>query len=754
MKKTDTSPEISPDQHAHSFRLLSYGLLLIGFLAPTNAFSQTAAGTFTLSPLSAPGLVLEAVDGGTTEGTVVSLGKPGDEAKQKWEFVAKGDNLYVVRPSYQSGLAMAVAGGKSDNGTPIVLSNENGSATQLWSLKKHENGSFSLLPQFASKKALDDREGGHVPGALQDIWDYDVDDQHLQWTLKPLKGSQMPSLAESDDDDANPGVPHGTVKKFSFNSSKIYPGTNRGVAVFIPQQYDGSKPACVYVQQDGYDRRKKAMLEQLIAAKEMPAAIGIFITSGDLPPSMKGAAGRRNRCYEYDGLGDNYVRFLTEELLPYVAKTYDLKLSTNGNDRCIVGVSSGGIAAFNAAWEKPEAFSRVYAGSGSFTAFRGGNEFPTLVRKYEAKPIRAYLTTGTQDMENCAGDWFLLDQEMDKALRFSGYDYSFHVTNGGHGVGWNTDLPDAMRFLWKGWPQPIAAGPSAPRVRDIITPEGNWELASRDYRDTRSPACNSKGEIFFVDVIENKLYRIGVGGQVQVFLQDAARANGIAVGPKDEIYTVSSATGNVMSYDGAGQGHVLIGGVPAQYVLARPDGTLYVTTPEAQGVTGSQVWMIKDGKKTLVDSGLESAAGLAVRPDHSEEAGHPDGWLLSVADSHSKWIYSYEMKSDGALANKERFFHLQVLDANDDAGPESVCYAKEGQMLVGTRAGIQVCADDGPTQVILPMPDHQRVMGVALGGPALNILYAFCGGEVWKRTVKIHAVGAFSPTKTASTTPL
>ncbi len=719
-----------------------------------NAFSQNASGFFTLSPLSAPGLTLEAVDGGTTDGTVVSLGKPTDEAKQKWEFIAKGNNLYSIRPSYKSGLAMAVANGKSDNGTPIVLNNENGSSAQLWSLKKHDNGSISLLPQFAPRKAIDDREGGNVPGALQDIWDYDVDDQHLQWALKPLKGAQMPTLADSDDDDTNPTVPHGVVKRFSFDSSNIYPGANRGVAVFIPQQYDGSKLACVYVQQDGYDRRKKAMLEQLIAAKEMPPVIGIFITAGDLPPAMRGASGRRNRCYEYDGLGDSYVRFLTEELLPYVARTYDLKMSTSGNDRCIVGASSGGIAAFNAAWERPEAFSRVYAASGSFTAFRGGNEFPTLVRKYEAKPIRAYLTTGTQDMENCAGDWFLLDQEMDKALRFSGYDYLFHVANGGHGVGWNSDLPDAMRFLWKGWPQTIAAGPSAPRVKDIITPDGHWELASQNHREARSPACNSKGEIFFVDVAENKLYRIDVGGQVQVFLQDAARANGLTIGPKDEIYTVSSTTGNVMSYDATGQGHMLISGMPGQYVLARSDGTLYVTTAETQGMANSQVWLIKDGKKTLVDSGLKSATGLAVRPDRSDEAGHLDGWLLSVADGHSKWVYSYEMKSDGLLSNKERFFHLQVLDADNDAGPESVCYAREGQMLVGTRAGIQVCADDGPTQVILPIPDHRRVVGVALGGPELNILYAFCGSEVWKRTVKIHATGAFSPMKTAGTTPL
>ncbi len=100
--------------------------------------------------------------------------------------------------------------------------------------------------------------------------------------------------------------------------------------------------------------------------------------------------------------------------------------------------------------------------SGSFVAFRGGHEFPTLVRKFEAKPIRAYLTTGTQDMENCAGDWFLLDQEMDKALKFSGYDYSFRIINGGHVAGYYDYYREAMSYLWKGWPEPVAGRAERP----------------------------------------------------------------------------------------------------------------------------------------------------------------------------------------------------------------------------------------------------------------------------------------------------
>jgi enterochelin esterase-like enzyme/sugar lactone lactonase YvrE len=531
-------------------------------------------------------------------------------------------------------------------------------------------------------------------------------------------------------------VSKGTTKSSSFSESVVFPGTVRNFSVFIPAQYDGSQPACVYVKTDGYNPGEKAILERLIAAKEMPVTIGVFVEPGNLPATVKNGFVRRNRCFEYDGVSDNNVRFLIEELLPFVAKKFDLKLSASGNDRCIAGGSSGGIAAFTAAWQRPDAFSRVYANSGSFVAFRGGHEFPTLVRKFEAKPIRAYLTTGTQDMENCAGDWFLLDQEMDKALRFSGYDYFFRIIKGGHVAGYYDYFPEAMRFIWKDWPQPVRAGSSAPRVRDIILPEETWQPLAQDCRGARGPACNARGEVFFVDAPGDKIRRIGLDGDVQTFVADAGQAGSLCAGPEGQLYAVSADTGKIMSYDSAGKGSLVMDGLRGRYLLATPGGGLYVTSAGDKPGDASRVWFVKDGKKTLVDSGLKFATGLAYRPDQ---------WLLSVADGHSKWAYSYQINADGTLANKERFFCLHVSDWEDDAGAESVCYAKEGQMFVATRSGIQVCADDGPTQVILPLPDRSRVIGVCLGGRDLDTLFAFCGNKIWKRKVKVHALGAFSP---------
>jgi gluconolactonase len=529
----------------------------------------------------------------------------------------------------------------------------------------------------------------------------------------------------------------GTIKETKFTTSKVFPGTVRDVTVFIPAQYDGSKPACVYMKTDGYNPREKTNLETLIATKEMPVTIGVFVKPGTLPAPMKGTADRRNRCFEYDAVGPNQVRFLVDELLPFVAKQFDLKLSEDGNDRCISGGSSGGISAWNTAWERPEAFSRVYCASGSFVAFRGGHEFPTLVRKFEAKPIRAFTTTGMRDMENAAGDWFLLDQEMDKAMKFSGYDYQFRIIDGGHVAGYAENYLEAMAFLWKGWPERVKAGPSSPRAQEILIPGEDWHLVGDGFKSTRGPSTNASGEVFFADTTANKIHRIGVDDQISVFAEQTGNAHCVTIAADGSLYSISEKSGQLMRYDASGKASVVLEGILGHSLCAHPNGSLYVTdNDDKKPNNGGSVWLIRDGQKKQVDAGIKFATGMAFRPDQ---------WLLSVAEGHSKWAYSYQIAEDGSLIHKERFFHLHVADWEDDAGAECICYSLEGRQFIATKSGIQITADDGPTQVILTVPGSSRVTGVAIGGKDKDTLYAFCGNKIWKRKIQQHALGAWSP---------
>jgi enterochelin esterase family protein len=251
------------------------------------------------------------------------------------------------------------------------------------------------------------------------------------------------------------GVPQGQVTKHSW-TSKVFDGTTRDYYVYVPKQYDKSKPTAVMVFQDGHayvgekgQFRVPIVFDNLIHAQKMPVTIGIFINPGHQGEKQPASPWRvSNRSFEYDTLSDQYSRLLLDEILPEVGKTYNL--SSKREDRAICGISSGGICAFTVAWERPDAFSKVLSHVGSFTNIRGGHNYPALIRKTEMKPIRVYLQDGEKDLDNQHGSWWLANLEMSAALKFSKYDYKFEPGVGGHnGIHGGAVLPESLIWLWR-----------------------------------------------------------------------------------------------------------------------------------------------------------------------------------------------------------------------------------------------------------------------------------------------------------------
>ncbi|MHB9037766.1 MAG: alpha/beta hydrolase [Armatimonadota bacterium] len=259
------------------------------------------------------------------------------------------------------------------------------------------------------------------------------------------------------------GVPRGELTKYSW-ASKIYLGTVRDYWVYVPAQYNASKPACVMVFQDGWlyanpDGAVRATIvsDNLISKEEMPVTISIFINPGNEtekynsdPRDFWGKYHESQRAAEYDVLGDRYARYLLEEILPEVGKKYNLTKDPNG--RAICGISSGGLCAWTVAWEKPDAFRKVFSQVGSFDDIRGGHVYPFLIRKAEKKPIRVFLQDGKNDLNCVCGDWYLGNLQMESALKYKGYDYKFVVGDGAHTVNHGAAIfPDALRWLWRDW---------------------------------------------------------------------------------------------------------------------------------------------------------------------------------------------------------------------------------------------------------------------------------------------------------------
>jgi enterochelin esterase family protein len=275
----------------------------------------------------------------------------------------------------------------------------------------------------------------------------------------------MPLHASDDytlgaDSQPQAGVPKGQVIGPTLFKSTIFGNTVRQYWVYVPAQYDGSRPAAVMVFQDGHkyvnteqEYRVPVVFDNLIHRKEMPVTIGVFVNPGHVGTELPADPWRAsNRSTEYDTLSEAYARFLLEELLPELGKSY--KLTSDPEARGIVGVSSGGICSFTAAWERPDAFRKVISHIGSFTNIRGGHVYPAFVRKSAKRPLRIFLQDGSNDLDNEHGNWPLANQEMAAALKFRGYDYRFEFGDGAHThKHGGALLPDSLRWLWRDFPK-------------------------------------------------------------------------------------------------------------------------------------------------------------------------------------------------------------------------------------------------------------------------------------------------------------
>jgi enterochelin esterase family protein len=303
-----------------------------------------------------------------------------------------------------------------------------------------------------------------------------------------------PDYANPPESVANPAVPQGDIREFILYSadSKIYPGIvrvaqmkrdaygnydippgglsapgpyERHVYVYIPKQVQANTPFMVVQDGHSYVKRMANDLDNMIAAKRIPAMVVVFADSGgsDAQGSERGL--------EYDTMSDRYSNWVESELLPAVTKNYGITFTTDPEGRAAMGGSSGAIAAFTMAWYHPERYHKVLSYSGTFVnqAYpedpktpRGGWEYHDhIIAKAAKKPIRIWMEVGEKDNrfdapEQTWHNWPLANNRMAAIFKKKGYDYRYvwareagHVDNR---VVMQT-LPSALEWLWRDYPR-------------------------------------------------------------------------------------------------------------------------------------------------------------------------------------------------------------------------------------------------------------------------------------------------------------
>ena len=338
----------------------------------------------------------------------------------------------------------------------------------------NSNGPDFIFAVESSKQPaliVDDKAAGamrHISGT--DLWFYSgqlaVGTSHsFHYMIDGTKfGGSYDLPAYTPDSYAQPGVPQGRLSEKHVNISNVYDGMQSEYWVYVPAQYDPSVPAVLMVWQDGerYIARNteeqcrlcpslyrvQEVTDNLIHQKRIPVMIHVFVSPGTLN-------GKSLRSIQYDTVSDRYWRYLNEDILPEVYAKYNIR--KDPYSRAIQGQSSGGIAAFNVAFNHPEQFSRVFTVVGSFTALQwkpgeqdGGNIYPFKVRREPKRNLRVWMSDGSEDQETNSGSWPLQNIQLANSLKLKGYDFHFSFGGGTHHAALAvSEMPECLTWLWR-----------------------------------------------------------------------------------------------------------------------------------------------------------------------------------------------------------------------------------------------------------------------------------------------------------------
>lgn len=565
------------------------------------------------------------------------------------------------------------------------------------------------------------------------------------------KAAETYSFKPTKDHEVQAGVAQGKVIQMPAWESKIYPNTVRDWWVYVPANYKPDGSAALMVFQDGRNYinlngnfRAPTVFDNLIARGEMPPTLAVFVNPGHekgAAPPKKGASAS-NRSLEYNSLGDRYARFLLEEILPEVAKTYPF--SKDPERRTIAGSSSGAIAAFTVAWERPDQFRKVFSTVGSFVNLRGGHDYPALIRKTERKPLRVFLQDTSGDNDNPYGHWPTANKLMHSALAYMGYDVHLEWAEGyGHNsIHGGMAFPQALRWLWR-------KETHVPRVnikddlavdwtlhKLLIEGEG-WEVAVDGLTFADAPCADAAGNFYFSDVRAGGIYRLEADGTKKKLSEEAA--SGMKFGPDGRLYGCLGAKKHIFAIDlASGAMETIATDVQPNDFVITPRGHIYFTETQKRQVTLVDV---KEKTPRVVATDIAGPNGIGLSPD---------GGTLAVSESAGQFVWTWRINPDGSLDARTPYMTLRrPIDPKGEfkaqelppylprSSGDGMTTDAVGRYFVTSAVGLQVFDPTGRLCGVLNKPQLDKgLTSCALAGPKRDLLYVTNGDKIFRRRVQ------------------
>ena len=287
---------------------------------------------------------------------------------------------------------------------------------------------------------------------------------------------------------------------------------------------------------------------------------------------------------------------------------------------------------------------------------------------------------------------------------------------------------------------------------DIVA-EGETPVRISDsYSFTEGPAADARGDVYFTDQPNNRIYRWDCeSGEITLFTDQSGRSNGMYFDAQGNLIACADMDNQLWRFDirstfgrllpqGRKNGHaeILITDYRGKLlngpndVWITKDGGYYLTDPyfkrdywtrdpERQQPVEGLYYLAPGGKQlVMLDSTLNHPNGLV---------GTPDDKQLYVAEAKANRILKYDIQPDGSLTNKQVFA---------DMGSDGMTIDDRGNIYL-TGDGVTVFDKNGQKIAHFPIPEDWTA-NVCFGGKERNILFITASKSVYTLKMLVHGV--------------
>lgn len=301
------------------------------------------------------------------------------------------------------------------------------------------------------------------------------------------------------------------------------------------------------------------------------------------------------------------------------------------------------------------------------------------------------------------------------------------------------------------------------QLNHIIAPGTAIDKIADGFSFTEGPVWHPDGYLLFSDPNTNTIYRYNSkNNNVTVYMSHSGYtgadigeygqpgSNGLAIDKEGRLIIDQHGNRRVIRIEKKGPVTVLADNYNGKRfnspndVVVKSDGTVYFTDPPyglpnffndaRKELDFSGVFMIKDGKTTLVSKDLGGPNGLAFSPD--EKYFYVTNWDIRDIH-HTKTLWRYEVNADGSLKNGKVFYDFSFTE--DDEALDGIKVDKEGNLFVSAPGGLWILSAEGKLLGKIVTPE--RPANMAWGDADGKTLYMTAHTSLYK--VRLNTGGKF-----------